>query len=114
MKKITAYVNTMRVHWLVEELEAVGVTEIMVTEYFSPTSQISRMQLLCMDSRLEEVRSIIHKVGTTGSAGDHYIDVAEHDNLNRAPFDATRMSVLDQPDAGTKKEGRVTSTKGER
>lgn len=98
MKKITAYVNTLRIHWLVEELETVGVKEIMVTEYFSPTSQISRMQLLCKDDCVGRIRSIIHKLGTMGAAGDHFIDVTEYDASNAPPFNATRMSVLDHED----------------
>ena len=77
MKKITAYVNTMRIHWLVEELEAVGVQEIMVTEYFSPLSKISRFVFLCSDDAVHQACDIIHRIGTNGSAGDHYIDVKE-------------------------------------
>jgi nitrogen regulatory protein PII len=79
MKKIIAYVNTARVHWLVGELEAVGIKEIMVTEYFSPSSQISRLELFCQDSIVETVREIVHRVGTMGSAGDHCFFVEEFD-----------------------------------
>ena len=79
MKKITAYVNTVRVHWLVEELEAMGIEEIMVTEYFSPSSKISRMELLAQDDAIEMVREIIHRVGTTGGAGDHSLFIEEYD-----------------------------------
>ncbi len=77
MKKITAYVNTMRVHWLVEELEAVGVREIMVTEYFSPLSKISRFVFLCNDDSVKQVCDIVHRVGTNGYPEDHHIDVKE-------------------------------------
>jgi nitrogen regulatory protein PII len=79
MKKITAYVNTVRVHWLVEELDNAGINEIMVTEYFSPSSKISRMELLAEDNVAEIVRAIIHRVGTTGESGDHAYFVEEHD-----------------------------------
>ncbi len=79
MKKITAYINTVRVHWLVEELEAVGIKEIMVTEYFSPSSKISRMELLAEDDIEQNVRAIIHRVGTTGAYGDHAYFVEEYD-----------------------------------
>ncbi len=79
MKKITAYVNTLRVHWLVEELEGAGIKEIMVTEYFSPSSQISRMELFSQDDEVESVRGIVHRLGTLGSAGDHTFFVEEHD-----------------------------------
>jgi nitrogen regulatory protein PII len=79
LKKITAYVNTLRVHWLVEELEAVGIKEVMVTEYFSPSSQISRMELFSKDDEVETVRGIVHRVGTTGSVGDHSFFVEEFD-----------------------------------
>ncbi len=79
MKKITAYINTMRVHWLVEELEAIGIIEIMVTEYFSPSSKISRMELLVQDSGVERVREIIHRVGTTGEEADHSLFIEEYD-----------------------------------
>jgi nitrogen regulatory protein PII/Ca2+/Na+ antiporter len=79
MKKITAYVNTLRVHWLVEELEALGISEIMVTEYFSPSSKISRMELILEDEAIEKAREIIHRVGTTGEPGDHSIFIEDYD-----------------------------------
>lgn len=79
MKKVTAYVNTVRVHWLVEELESAGISEIMVTEYFSPSSQISRMELLAKDDEVGRVRDIIHRVGTTGQPVDHSFFVEEYD-----------------------------------
>src|SRR3990172_3639803 len=79
MKKITAYVNTVRVHWLVEGLEALGITEIMVTEYFSPSSQISRMELISGDEDVVAVREVVHRLGTSGLAGDHAFFVEEYD-----------------------------------
>lgn len=79
MKKITAYVNTIRVRWLVEELEAMGIEEIMVTEYFSPSSRISRMELLARDDAVEQAREIIHRVGTNGDPGDHSLFIEEYD-----------------------------------
>ncbi|MEX1138699.1 MAG: hypothetical protein WEF53_05085 [Bacteroidota bacterium] len=79
MKKVTAYVNTLRVHWLVEELEAMGIGEIMVTEYFSPSSNISRMELFSEDRDVENVRDVIHRIGTTGEAGDHSFFMEEYD-----------------------------------
>ncbi|MCL4551106.1 MAG: hypothetical protein M1495_21355 [Bacteroidetes bacterium] len=75
MKKITAYVNTTRVHWLVEELQALGVEEIEVTEYFKPRSQISRFELSCEDNLVEKVRAIVHRIGTCGQAADHAVFV---------------------------------------
>ncbi len=69
----------MRVHWLVEELEKIGINEIMVTEYFSPKSQISRMELLASDERVETTREVIHRVGTTGSLADHLFFVEDYD-----------------------------------
>jgi hypothetical protein len=79
MKRITAYVNTLRVHWLVEALETIGVSEIMVTEYFSPMSRISRFELLCEDHAVEKVQSIIHRIGTTGIPVDHFFAVLDFD-----------------------------------
>jgi len=79
MKKITAYINTVRVHWLVEELEALGITEIMVTEYFSPSSKISRMELFARDDAVELVRESVHRVGTMGAAADHCFFIEEYD-----------------------------------
>lgn len=71
MKKITAYVNTTRVHWLVEELQTLGVEEIEVTEYFKPLSQISRFELSCDDNIVEKVRAVVHRIGTCGKSADH-------------------------------------------
>lgn len=75
MKKITAYVNTTRVHWLVEELQAVGIEEIEVTETFKPLSQISRFELSCEDNKVEKVREIVHRIGTCGQAVDNAVFV---------------------------------------
>lgn len=75
MKKVTAYVNTTRVHWLVEELQALGVEEIEVTEYFKPLSQISRFELSCEDNLVEEVKAAVHRIGTSGQAADHAVFV---------------------------------------
>ncbi len=77
MKKVTAYINTVRVHWLVEELQKIGIDEIMVTEYFKPTSQISRLELKCGNNWVEEVKRLVHEIGTTGEAADHYFDVKD-------------------------------------
>ena len=79
MKKITAYISTVRVHWLVEALKQLGINEIMVTEFFRPTSQISRMELYCDDSLVTEVRKTVHRLGTTGEIPDHDIIVSEFD-----------------------------------
>ncbi len=79
MKKITAYINTIRVHWLVEELESIGINEIMVTEYFSPSSKISRMELLAQDDAVDNIRKIIHRIGTTGAEADHSLFVEDYD-----------------------------------
>lgn len=32
MKLVTAYINNLRVHWAVEELEGAGISEILVTK----------------------------------------------------------------------------------
>ncbi len=86
MKKVIAYVNTVRVHWLVHELQKIGIDEIMVTEYFKPTSQISRLELRCGNNWVEQVSDIVHKIGTTGNAPDHYLEVKELDDTNGSIF----------------------------
>ena len=77
MKKIVAYVNTLRVHWLVEELGKMGIREMLVMEYFRPLSRISRFEFLCEASLVENVRRTVHRIGTTGDPGDHYIEVQD-------------------------------------
>ncbi len=79
MKKIIAYVNTVRVHWLVEELEKAGIGEILVTEYFSPLSKISRCEFLCVEGHVEEMREIVRRVGTAGDPSDHCFLVEDFD-----------------------------------
>lgn len=73
MKKITAYVNTIRVHWLVEELQYLGIEEIEVIEYFKPLSQISRFEFSCEDNLVEKVKSVVHRIGTNGQEADHAV-----------------------------------------
>ena len=77
MKNITAYVNTLRVQHLMEELSALGVRELKVKDYFSPSPKISYMKLLCEDDKVEKVRSVIDRIGATGTACDHCFRVTD-------------------------------------
>lgn len=86
MKRITAYVNTTRIHWLVEELQKIGIEEIMVSEFFRPDSQISEFEFFCSEDCIGEVKSIIHKIGTCGKAADHLIDVKEYEGTAKSIF----------------------------
>jgi len=79
MKRITAYVNTTRIHWLVEELQAKGINEIMVSEFFRLNSQISKLEFFCVENQLEELRFLIHRIGTCGESADHLFLVKEID-----------------------------------
>ena len=96
MKKIIAYVNTLRVHWLVEELEKIGIAEIMVTEYFSPRSQISRFEFRCDGEAVEQAREIVHRIGTSGFPADHFFEVYDIDPnaIDRMPL-GDRISPLE-------------------
>lgn len=78
--------NTVRVHWLVDELEAIGLREIIAAEYFTPLSQISRLALLREDNLVEDARRIVHKVGTTGTYPHHLFEVSD--------FSITELSDL--------------------
>lgn len=77
MKSIRAGVNTTRVHWLVEKLQALGIQDIIVTEHFKPSSQISEMTFICDDDKLEIIKQTIHRFGTIGNTPDHYLFVKE-------------------------------------
>lgn len=98
MKRVTAYVNTTRVHWLAEELVASGVKQIRVVEHFSPTSQISRLQLCCEEDLVDEAKRVIRRLGSTGSPPDFDMVVSEFqpDAPGRIPV-GQRMSVLEEP-----------------
>jgi len=96
MKLITAYVSTVRIHWLAESLQDLGVKEMKVTEYFSPMSRISRMQLICTDDKVQDVIKTVHKTGTTGESADHLVHVGEFvDDPDLAQMPGSRISVLD-------------------
>ena len=96
MKKIIAYVSTVRVHWLVEELQVIGIKEIMVTEYFAPVSQISRLELLCQENAVEDVRRVIHKLGTNGTCPDHFLEVKDYNPNEPSHFPlGRRLSRLE-------------------
>ncbi len=75
MKKVIAYVNTLRVHWLIGELGSVGIKEIKVVEYFKPLSQVSRIDLLCDEEVVDRACRVIHDVGTSGGLPDHLVFV---------------------------------------
>ncbi len=95
MKRVIAYVNTIRVHWLVEELRKLGITEIMVTEFFKAISQVSKFAFLCEDNKVESAKELIRTIGTRGSLEDTFIDVLDFDPStgDRMPV-GQRMSVL--------------------
>jgi len=71
MKKITAYVNGLRIQQLMKELQALGIREMSVTEYVSSIPKISHLGLMCDDREVEIVRSVIDRIGATGTACDH-------------------------------------------
>jgi hypothetical protein len=85
-KKITAYVNTIRIHWLVEELYKEGIQEIMVTEYFRPNSQISKFEFFCEENQTEDLRSLIHNIGTCGKPADHLFLVKDVEGKPKSIF----------------------------
>lgn len=98
MQKITSYVDTTRVHWLVEELQAMGVSEIMVTEYFKPLSRVSRLEFLCQDTEVANAKRIVHRVGTAGGPPpDHDIIVSHYDpeKLHLLPM-SVRLNPLEE------------------
>jgi len=86
MKRITAYVNTMRIHWLVEKLQQVGINEIMVSEFFRPNCQISKVEFFCEEKLVEEARNLIHKIGTSGKSADHLFFINEIEGSAKSIF----------------------------
>ncbi len=84
MKTIKAGVNTTRVHWVVEKLQALGIQDITVTERFKPLSQISEMTFVCDDYVVSHIKKVIHKFGTCGNAVDHYVFVEDFINHSNA------------------------------
>lgn len=81
MKTIKAGVNPTRVHWLVEELQTLGIQDIYVTEHFKPLAQISEMTFVCDDYIVSHIKKVIHKYGTCGNAVDHYVFVNDYAGL---------------------------------
>lgn len=86
MKRITAYVSTTRIHWLVEELQSRGINEILVTEFFRPNSQISKLEFFCEEKLIEELRCLIHSIGTCGKSADHLFFVKEIEGNTKSIF----------------------------
>lgn len=98
MKRVTTYINTLKVSRLAEELLAIGIKEMRVVEHFSPTSQISRLQLCCEDDLVDKVRDIIRRLGSNGSPPNYDIAVADFDPAlpSQIPI-GKRMSILEEP-----------------
>ncbi len=86
MKLVTAYINNLRVHWTVEELEGAGISEILVTELFRKTSTVARLEFLCDFRLVESVTAIIQRVGTDGDT-DLFVEVTD------APVSAYALMV---------------------
>ncbi len=78
MKKVVAYINTYRVHWIVDELQKTGIDDISIYQRFKPLSQISRIEFYCDISNLETVRTIIHNIGNNGNPSDHMIEIFDY------------------------------------
>jgi hypothetical protein len=87
LKKITAYVNTKRIHWLVEVLMKKGINEIMVTEFFRPNCQISKFEFYCKEEDVDNLKNIIHTIGSSGVA-DHllFINDVDRNSISIFPF----------------------------
>jgi hypothetical protein len=87
LKRITAYVNTKRIHWLVEELQKKGISEIMVTEFFRPNSQISKIEFYCNEEDVDGLKTIVHTIGSSGPA-DHllFIKDVDRNSISIFPF----------------------------
>ncbi|HED06791.1 MAG TPA: hypothetical protein ENI57_01590 [Ignavibacteria bacterium] len=84
-------------HWLIEELQKIGINEIKVTQYFKSHSQISLLELKCDNNFVKEVRKLIHEVGTTGNAVDHYItvkDLSQSDGYPDSNEDSFHQNIL--------------------
>ncbi len=86
MKLVTAYINNLRVHWAVEELEGAGISEILVTELFRKTSTVARLEFFCDDRLVGPVTRIIQTVGTDGDT-DLFVEVTD------APASAHTLEV---------------------
>ncbi len=86
MKKVTFYNDTIRVHILVNELQKIGIDEIMVTEYFKRCFQISKFECVCTEDLIEEIRSLIHNIGNDGKSTDHSILVKEIEGNKKSVF----------------------------
>jgi nitrogen regulatory protein PII len=89
MKSVKVGVNTTRVHWVVEKLQALGIQDITVIEHFKPLSQISEMTFVCEDYIVSHIKKVIHKYGTCGNAVDHYVFVEDFENHSN--FQAIRQ-----------------------
>ncbi len=86
MKRVASYIDTLRVHWIADELQQIAVEEIMVTEYFKPLSRVSRLQVLCEDDVVEKVREIIFRRGCVGNRHPYYVEVSDfHESLSTDP-----------------------------
>ncbi|OGU77476.1 MAG: hypothetical protein A2V93_00265 [Ignavibacteria bacterium RBG_16_34_14] len=79
LKRVAAYVNTTRIHWLVEELQKRNINEILATEFFRPNSQISKLEFFCEENQINDLRQLIHSIGTCGKSADHLFIVKEVD-----------------------------------
>jgi hypothetical protein len=86
MKKVITYVNSARVHNLIEELGKVGILQMVVTEYFTPNSQISRFIFLCHEEIVALTREIVRRVGTSGDPSDHFFEVQDFDPQHPGTF----------------------------
>lgn len=78
MKKVVAYINTYRVHWIVDELQKIGIDDISIYQRFKPLSQISRIEFLCKNEDTDIVHSIIQNIGNNGNPSDHFIEIFDH------------------------------------
>ena len=77
LKRVTAYIDTLRVHWLSQAMADLDVEEIMVTEYFKPLSQTSRIQVLCNESLASAIVAVIREVGCSSRPGPIFVEVSD-------------------------------------
>lgn len=97
MKKIIAYMNTASVQPLVEGLGRTGIRTMVVTEYYTPLSRVSRFIILCEDAMVGEPEGILRRTGARGDPPGRYIEVQDFDpRLDGTAYEGSAEHRLEQ------------------
>lgn len=83
MKQVTAYANSQQLDTLLKEFMNLGIPEIKTLNDYSESDGISRIKLLCDETQVDQVRTLLSSIALTNDTSDYFFYIQD---IDRASF----------------------------